>query len=55
MWLGVQAGLTLQVYPNHRSRLVRWTVWAVVTGALGAALSGAEQTGGIIPLNKNLW
>lgn len=55
VWLGVQAGLTLQVYPKHRSRLIRWAVWAVITGAIGAALCGAKQTGGPIPLNKNLW
>lgn len=55
VWLGVQAGLTLQVYPKHRSRLVRWAIWAVLTGAIGALLCGAKQTGGPIPLNKNLW
>lgn len=55
VWLGVQTGLTLQVFPKHKSRVVRWAVWAVVTGAIGVALSGAKQTGGVIPLNKNLW
>jgi len=55
VWLGVQAGLILQVYQSHSSRLLRWAVWAVVTGAIGAALCGFKQTGGVIPINKNLW
>ncbi|ODN04117.1 Heparan-alpha-glucosaminide N-acetyltransferase [Orchesella cincta] len=55
VWLGVQVGLILQVYPKHKSRLIRWAIWAVVLGAIGAALCGAKQTGGAIPLNKNLW
>lgn len=55
VWLGAQAGLTMQVYPKHKSRIIRWCVWAVITGALAAALCGAKQTGGLIPLNKNLW
>jgi heparan-alpha-glucosaminide N-acetyltransferase len=55
VWLGVQAGIVLQVYQNHFSRLWRWTAWAVITGCIGAALCGAKQTGGLIPVNKNLW
>jgi heparan-alpha-glucosaminide N-acetyltransferase len=55
VWLGVQTGLTLQVFPKSRSRLLRWGVWAIITGGIGAALCEAKQTGGLIPLNKNLW
>ncbi|CAL8118108.1 unnamed protein product [Orchesella dallaii] len=55
VWLGVQVGLILQVYPRNRSRLIRWAIWAVILGAIGAALCGGKASGGAIPLNKNLW
>lgn len=47
--------MTLQVFLNPVDRLVRWSVWAVISGGVGAALCGAQQTGGFIPVNKNLW
>jgi heparan-alpha-glucosaminide N-acetyltransferase len=55
VWLGVQTGVTMLVYPRASSRLKRWGAWAVITGATGALLCGCKQTGGWIPLNKNLW
>lgn len=55
VWIGVQAGVTMMVYPRASSRLKRWGIWAVVTGGLGALLCEAKETGGWIPLNKNLW
>ncbi|ODM95374.1 Heparan-alpha-glucosaminide N-acetyltransferase, partial [Orchesella cincta] len=55
VWLGVQTGVTMLVYPRASSRLKRWGVWAVTTGICGAILCGFSQTGGWIPLNKNLW
>jgi heparan-alpha-glucosaminide N-acetyltransferase len=55
VWIGVQAGVTMMVYPRASSRLIRWGVWAVVTGGLGALLCGAKQNEGWIPVNKNLW
>lgn len=55
VWLGVQTGMTLQVFPTAKARLIRWSLWAILTGGVGAALSSAKQTGGLIPLNKNLW
>ena len=55
MWLGYQAGYILQVYTGHTARLVRWSVWAGLTGALGAVLTFASQNDGPVPLNKNLW
>ena len=55
VWLGYQAGYILQVYTGHTARLVRWTAWAGITGALGALLTFASQNDGPVPLNKNLW
>ena len=53
MWLGYQAGSTLLAYPDqHRARLGRWLGWAALTGAAGAALCGASQEDGLIPINK---
>lgn len=55
VFLGLQAGLTLQVHTSHRGRLIRWLAWGVLLGAIGAALCGASQNDGVIPVNKNLW
>ena len=44
-----------QVYPGHRDRLTRWVAWSLLTGGLGALLSGGSQEGGWVPINKNLW
>jgi len=55
VWLGFQAGYTLQVYSDHTHRVLRWTGWSVITGVIGAILCGGSQNGGWVPLNKNLW
>ncbi|KAG7169013.1 heparan-alpha-glucosaminide N-acetyltransferase-like [Homarus americanus] len=55
VFLGLQAGMVLQAHKSHRGRVLRWLVWSVVLGALGAGLSGASMNDGVIPLNKNLW
>ncbi|KAG5864759.1 hypothetical protein JTB14_020183 [Gonioctena quinquepunctata] len=54
-FIGVQAGTTLLVYKNHSQRLMRWFVWAVVTGTFGGILCGFSKEEGFIPVNKNLW
>ncbi|XP_064105494.1 heparan-alpha-glucosaminide N-acetyltransferase-like [Macrobrachium nipponense] len=55
VFLGLQAGMTLQAFKSHRSRIIRWLVWAVITGIIGAGLCSASMNDGVIPLNKNLW
>lgn len=50
VFLGIQAGQTLRDYKEHKSRLLRWLVWAVVFGIIGSILHFT-----IIPINKNLW
>ncbi|XP_052248072.1 heparan-alpha-glucosaminide N-acetyltransferase-like isoform X2 [Dreissena polymorpha] len=54
-FLGLQAGRVFMTYQDHRGRLVRLVFWALVTGAIGAALCNCSKNDGIIPLNKNLW
>jgi len=55
VFLGYQAGYTMQVYSGHVDRIGRWIGWSVVTGAIGAILCGASQNDGWVPVNKNLW
>lgn len=55
VWLGVQAGSTMMLFPKFKSRVIRWSIWAVITGAITALLCGGKQTDGWIPINKNLW
>lgn len=55
VFLGLQAGMVLQAHTSHKARLVRWVVWGVLMGALGAGLCGASMNDGVIPVNKNLW
>jgi len=55
VWLGYQAGYTLQVYSDHKNRIGRWMAWSTVTGVIGAILCGGSQNGGLVPVNKNLW
>jgi len=56
VWLGYQAGYTLQVYSDSKPKVaIIWLCWSVITGGLGCLLCGGRQFGGWIPLNKNLW
>lgn len=55
VFLGYQAGQTLQIYSGHKDRLARFLSWGAATGILGTILCGASQNDGWIPLNKNLW
>lgn len=43
------------VYKEHKSRLFRWGLWALITGLTGGALCEFKKEGGLIPINKNLW
>ncbi|KAJ8922259.1 hypothetical protein NQ315_004196 [Exocentrus adspersus] len=55
VYLGVQAGKTLNTYQSVRARVLRWTVWGVVTGLVGGALCSFSRDNGPIPMNKQLW
>lgn len=55
VFLGVQCGVTLLVYPTAKERLRRWTVWGLGLAAITAVLTLFSVDNGIIPINKNLW
>lgn len=55
VFFGVQAGVTMLTYKEHKARLLRWIVWALITGLLGGALCEFKKEDGLIPINKNLW
>ncbi|CAG0879332.1 unnamed protein product [Darwinula stevensoni] len=55
VFLGMQAGMTLLLFSDWKSRVKRWLVWGVTCGALGALLCLASKEQGWIPVNKNLW
>lgn len=55
VFLGVQAGMIIVTYKNHKERIVRWLLWAVITGVIGAVLCKCSRDDGWIPVNKNLW
>lgn len=55
VFLGVQCGVTLLVYPTAKDRLQRWAIWGVALAAITAILTLFSVENGIIPINKNLW
>ncbi|XP_071442487.1 heparan-alpha-glucosaminide N-acetyltransferase-like [Hetaerina americana] len=55
VFLGVQAGRILMTYGNSASRIVRWSIWSVLTGLIAGFLCNFSKEEGIIPVNKNLW
>lgn len=54
-FLGVQSGRIIITYPKHSSRIIRWIIWAIITGGIGSLLCKGSQNDGWVPLNKNLW
>lgn len=54
-FLGLQAGRTLIAFKGNWARMTRWIIWGIFFCSLGALLCEAEQNGGWIPVNKNLW
>lgn len=55
VFLGVQCGVTLLVYPTAKDRLQRWVLWGVALLAVTAVLTFFSTDNGVIPINKNLW
>lgn len=55
VFMGAQAGVTLLVFNDWKSRISRWFAWSILTGAIGALLCLCSQNDGWIPVNKNLW
>ncbi|XP_070501262.1 heparan-alpha-glucosaminide N-acetyltransferase [Chironomus tepperi] len=55
VFLGVQCGVTLVVYPTAKERLRRWILWGLALLALTCILTLFSVNDGFIPINKNLW
>lgn len=55
VFLGVQAGVTLIVYPTAKERLRRWIIWGLALMATTGVLTLFSVNDGFIPINKNLW
>ncbi|CAL1542043.1 unnamed protein product [Lymnaea stagnalis] len=54
-FLGIQCGRIILIYQTHKERLVRFVIWAILLGALGAFFTKCSQDEGWIPANKNIW
>ncbi|XP_041974872.1 heparan-alpha-glucosaminide N-acetyltransferase-like [Aricia agestis] len=52
---GAHATRIMLVYNHARARIMRWVFWSLVFGAAGGGLCGFSVSGGVIPINKNLW
>ncbi|KAL1516877.1 hypothetical protein ABEB36_000715 [Hypothenemus hampei] len=55
VYLGVQAGRTLNTYQNVKAKTVRWIIWGLSLCLLGGSLCSFQRDAGPIPLNKQLW
>lgn len=55
VFIGAEAGKVILQNSSHKSRLIKWGIWALVLGAVGGLLCNFFENDGVIPLNKNLW
>lgn len=55
VYLGVQAGRTLNTYQNVKAKAIRWMIWGTIIGIIGGILCKFERDDGPIPINKQLW
>jgi heparan-alpha-glucosaminide N-acetyltransferase len=51
----VIAGRLLLAYQRPRQRIQYWLCWGVLLGVFAGVLCGFSQSGGPVPVNKNLW
>lgn len=54
-FLGIQCGRIILIYQTHKERLIRFVIWALLLGAMGAFFTKCSQDEGWIPANKNIW
>ncbi|CAH1098452.1 unnamed protein product [Psylliodes chrysocephalus] len=54
-YFGVQAGRTLNTFQSVKAKIIRWTVWGILSGLLGGILCSFSVNDGSIPLNKKIW
>lgn len=55
VFLGVQCGTIMMVFPTPRDRIRRWLGWSVGLMIMTFVLTLFSWDDGIIPINKNLW
>ncbi|CAG9761570.1 unnamed protein product [Ceutorhynchus assimilis] len=55
VYLGVQAGRTLNTYQNVRDKMIRWVLWGISAILIGGILCEFKRDDGPIPINKQLW
>lgn len=55
VYLGVHAGRIVQVYKKTNERVIRWTIWFLLTVIAAGLLCKFSVNDGFIPLNKNMW
>jgi len=55
VYFGVMAGRVIVYYKEHKERLTRWAIGAVILGIISLILTKASTNEGIIPINKNMW
>lgn len=55
VFLGVQCGTIMMVFPTPRERLTRWLSWSGGLMAFTLILTMFSWDDGLIPINKNLW
>ncbi|XP_078050536.1 heparan-alpha-glucosaminide N-acetyltransferase [Augochlora pura] len=54
VYLGVHAGKILLLFYQHNYRIVRWLIWAVVTGIIAGILCNFGSQEGVIPISKKM-
>ncbi|CAG9802036.1 unnamed protein product [Chironomus riparius] len=54
-FLGLQCGVILMVYQDHKDRLIRWLIWGTGLTFLTLILTLCSIEDAPIPINKNLW
>ncbi|KAH9499240.1 hypothetical protein Btru_004505 [Bulinus truncatus] len=54
-FLGIQCGRIILIFQSHKERMIRFIIWSIFLGALGALFTKCSQDDGWIPANKNIW
>ncbi|XP_033338678.1 heparan-alpha-glucosaminide N-acetyltransferase isoform X2 [Megalopta genalis] len=54
VYLGVHAGKILLLFYQHNYRIIRWVVWAMITGLIAGILCNFERQEGVIPISKKM-
>jgi len=55
VFLGYQAGQIIVSHQDDKQRLLRFSLWSLLTSLIGIGLCGAARDTGLVPINKNIW